>query len=235
MLNKYFIIFNNISSNDIGLNVTKRPSKPSPKKEYEEVIIPGKDGQLYRDKGYRDIEITIPFNFISKNPGMWDKDFRKVKAWLLKITDKKLIFSDDIEVFYKVKKISIETPERILKKIGKFNVVFTCDPYTYIANGADLIELNNTIFNYYLDSKPIYYIEGEGLLNITVNGKTVNVNVGQNITIDTELGLCFRSDGTINNIALEGKYEDLLLKEGENTFMYNTGFNINISTNWRCL
>lgn len=233
MHNKYFIIYNEQTNLDFGVSVVTRPSKPSPIMEYEEKDVSGRDGKLYIEKGYRDIEISVSFNFISKNNNNWDKDFRAIKRWLLSKSDNKLKFSDDLEVFYKVNKIAIDTPERVLKRIGRFNVTFTCQPYTYFEDGLNEINLPSKIYNDNCISKPIYKVAGEGVLNLTVNGNKIKANVGQNLTIDTELGLCYRTDGTINNIALTGYYEDMYLIEGDNIFSYTGNFDIKIIPNWR--
>ena len=233
-MHKYFILFNNKTNLEVETYIVSRPSKPSPKMEYEEVKVPG-GKTLYRKKGYKDIEIPISFNFISKKPSEWGRDFRSIKKWLLRINDNKLKFSDDLEFYYKVNKVTIDTPERVLKRIGRFSVTFTCEPYDYLVEGLEEIELNNYLFNYYEHSQPIYKITGEGVLRLTVNGAEVTVNVGQNLTINTELGLCFREDGSINNVALKGRYKALELKEGDNTFSFNEGFDIKIIPNWRCL
>lgn len=231
---KYFILFNGRTSLDVNLKVESRPSKPSPQKRYEEVDVPGRDGLLYRDKGYGDIEISISFNFISKTPDKWDKDFRRIKKWLLENKDNTLKFSDDLEVFYKVNKVTIETPERILRRCGKLNVTFTCDPYTYYTNGKEEVILGGKIYNFDLISRPIYRIVGEGLLTLNINGKSIKANVGQELIIDTDKGLCYR-DGIINNVTLKGNYEDMYLLEGENTFSWTSGFDVYIIPNWRCL
>lgn len=229
---KYFIIYNNKTNLDVNLLIKNRPTKPSPVMRYEEIEVPG-GKTLYIEKGYSDIEISIVFNFVSKIDE-WDKDFRKIKEWLLSKKDNKLIFSDDLEYFYKVKKVSIETPERILKKIGRFTVVFTCEAYSYELNGTNEVQINNSIYNGSMLTKPIYRIVGEGLLTLTINNNTIKANVGQELIIDTELGLCYR-EGIINNVALQGNYEDMYLIEGENTFNFSEGFKIYITPNWRCL
>ena len=54
------------------------------------------------------------------------------------------------------------------------------------------------------------------------------------LIIDTDKGLCYRK-GIVNNVALESKYEDMYLLEGENTFSWTSGFKIYILPNWRCL
>lgn len=231
---KYFIIYNDKANIDVNLHVRTRVPKPSPNREYEEIPVPGHE-KLYKDKGYGDIDISIPFNFASKYQDEWDNDFRRIKKWLHSKGNNKLQFSDDIQYFYRVNKITIDTPERLLKKIGKFNVTFTCEPYCYLSEGLNEIDIASTIDNAYELSKPTYLITGEGLLTMNVNGKKIKANVGQKLIIDTNLGLCFREGGSQSNVALSGKYKDLYLKEGENTFEWSSGFDIKIIPNWRCV
>lgn len=228
-MDKYFIVYNEKTNLDVNLLVASRPSKPSPIMQYEEVKVPG-GKTLYREKGYGDIDITVSFNFISKNT--WDKDFRMIKLWLLSEINNKLKFSDDLEVYYKVNKVTIDTPERLMKKIGKFNVTFTCEPYVYIEENER--ELSTLLNNNYLISKPVYRIVGEGYLTLNINNKVIKANVGQELIIDTDKGLCYRN-GIVNNVALDGRYEDMYLLEGNNTFSWTSGFKIYILPNWRCL
>ena len=228
-MDKYFILYNDETNLDVNLLIKDRPSKPAPIKEYEEIKVPG-GKTVYRENGYRDIDITISFNFIAKDS--WDNDFRRMKKWLLSKGNNKLKFSDDFEVYYKVNKVTIDTPERIMKKIGRFNATFTCEPFVYIDEVE--IELNTVLYNDYLISKPIYRIVGEGYLTFNINNKIIKANVGQELIIDTDKRLCYR-EGIVNNVALEGKYEDMYLLEGENTFSWTNGFKIYILPNLRCL
>ena len=230
-MGKYFILYNNETNLDFDLLIRNRPTKPAPEMEYEEVKVPG-GKTLYREKGYGDIVITVSFNFLSKKSFEWDKDFRRIKKWLLGKVDNRLKFSDDLEVYYKVNKVTIDTPERIFKKLGRFDVTFTCEPYVYI--DTDEIELSTYLYNDYLVSKPIYRIVGEGYLTLNINNKVIKANVGQELIIDTDKGLCYR-EGIVNNVALEGRYEDMYLLEGENTFSWTKGFEVYITPNWRCL
>lgn len=229
-MDKFFIVYNDKTNFDVNLLVKTRPSKPSPVMKYEEVEVPGRDGLLYREKGYGDIDISVSFNFLSKNT--WDKDFRNMKKWLLGKGDKKLKFSDDLEAFYKVNKVTIDTPERFMRKLGRFIVTFTCEPYVYLEESQK--ELSTLLYNDYLLAKPIYRVVGEGYLTLNINNKVIKANVGQELIIDTDKGLCYRN-GIVNNVALEGRYEDMYLVEGENTFNWTSGFKIYISPNWRCL
>lgn len=235
MFNKYFIVYREDTNLDHDLYVKTRPVVPPPILNYDEIEVPGREGKLYRQKGYGDIDISIEFNFMSKDPSEWNNKIREIKTWLQGNGNKILKLSDDLDVFYIVNKVTIETPERIFKRIGSFKAIFTCNPYTYLVTGMDEIDLPNMLINEYVTSRPIYKIYGEGLCSININGKMIKVNVSNNLTIDTNLGLCFRHDGGISNSSLAGKYEDMYLVNGENTFTISNGFSIKIVPNWRCI
>ena len=231
----YFLVYNDKTNLDVMARIEARPSKPAPQLEIEEVFIPGASKTLYREKGYKPIEIEVSMNFIAKNPSEWDNHWRKIKKWLLSKGSQKLQFSDDLEGYYKVEYVIIDTPERIVRKGGSFQCTFVCDPFFYINTEEEL--LTSSIYNDFdLDSRPIYRIVGNGELTLKVNSKTIKVNVGQETTINCDLGLCYR-DGVINNSSLTGNYEDLYLKPGENTFALTptTGFSVFVQPNWRCL
>ena len=134
------------------------------------------------------------------------------------IEDNRLIFSDDIDMYYKVKYCKLQVIERNRKKKGNFEVTFVCSPFIYYKTGDEEIVNPSVVHNpSYLIAKPIYKIEAEGLISLIVNGKETKFNIGQELLIDTELELCFR-EKTKNNIAFEeGWYDYLFLNKGENT------------------
>jgi predicted phage tail component-like protein len=190
---------------------------------------------LYEDLGtYGDIEISIEFNFIEYDPNNFNERLRQVKKWINNSNDSKLKFSDDLSYFFVVSKATISDSSRTFKKLGRFTVTFTCEPFMYLEEGQEERILGSNLNNNYEVTQPIYKISGEGMLTLTCNGTSITANVGQNLTIDTKLGLSFRSDGGLTNITT-GKYKDLFLKEGNNTFAHTAGFTIKIIPNWRCL
>ena len=72
-------------------------------------------------------------------------------------------------------------------------------------------------------------------INLTVNGNKMTANVGQNLTIDTDLMIAYRTDGTSQNTEVTGEYEDLWLPPGENSVSVTAGFSLTVIPNWRCL
>lgn len=230
----FHIFYNGESCKDVGLSVISRPTIPVPEREYDTIKVEGRDGELHRDKKtYKDIEIPISFNFVSKTPDVWAQDLRKVKKWLYSGKDNRLILSDDPEYYYKVKKAVMSDTERTAKRKGKFEIVFTCESYMYRVDGQDEKEIGEYLYNPYMKSQPVYKIYGNGEITLEVNGNQVTAEVTEQLNIDTKLEICYNAANEISNAALTGKYEGLYLQEGDNNFKYTEGFKVVLVPNWR--
>lgn len=232
---RYFVIYNGKMNTEFNVSVRYRPSMPTPTREYEIIKIEGRDGQLYGDKGtYEDIVIEIDFNF-GAEPDNWNERLRKIKQWLYGEGDRRLILSDDMDYFYNVKMVHISDTERKIRRVGRFTVKYTCEPYAYIKAGLQTMKLENVLVNQWERAEPIYYIYGVGTAKLIVNGNVVSATVDEQLTIDTKLGLCYTAEGNVKNTAISGQYEELKLQEGENNFSINSGFEVYIQPNWRCI
>ena len=231
----YDIQINGKTGSSVGVIVQKRPNIPSPEKVYDTIEIPGKDGVLYRDNGtVKDIKIEIPLAFREQNPDLWIERLRAIKTWLLSGVDNQLSFADDKDYFYRVKKVTVGTAERAVKKQGKLTATFWCEGYMYLQNGAKEQQLSSLLNNPGERCLPVYKIIGEGMCTVTINGKQMKANVGQNLTIDTQRKLAYRTDGTMQNTAISGNYEDMILIPGRNSISVTSGFTLTAIPNWRC-
>lgn len=234
MIKMYLIKRNGKTNREMGILAT-RPSIPSTEYQYETYDIPGRDGQLYHElSAVKDIPIKIKFSFACKQE-KWQEKFRKARKWLLKKEDNYLELSDDTDYFYIVKHTKIEESEREVKEIGEFEVEFICDGYQYLKTGLHEYEKEEILYNPYAIAHPVYFITGNGKCTLTVNGKEMTAEVGQNLTINTDLMLAYRKDGTIRNTAVKGDYQDLFLQEGDNTITITNGFKLKVRPNWRSL
>lgn len=229
----YSVSFNGKNCLEYGIIPVRRPNIPAPEEEIEEITIPGRDGALI-ESGNRYLPIVIPieFNFMN-NSDEWAGTYRKAKKWL--VGSGNLEFSDDAHYLYKAYYCKITDTERTSRKIGKFTAEFTCYPYLFVRDGQREKTIEEVKRNPYFVSHPIYKIIGEGLCKININGKEISVNVGQNLVIDTELMIAYRTDGTFQNTSISGDYEDLYLQEGDNDISITTGFDVTVIPNWRCL
>lgn len=226
---------NGILGSRLNVYAKERPNIPVAKKRRNEIIIPGRDGALIETTGeYEPTEFAIEFNYIGKAEEFHDR-FDRIKKWL-SAENCRMILSDDAGWFYKVAYIDIGEMQRPTERIGVFRAMIkTVDGLKYLINGMNEYDISEINKNPYLMSKPVYKIKGEGVCTISVNGKTVKANVGQNLTIDTELMIAYREDGTMNNTSITGDYESLYLPEGELSITATSGFDVKIIPNWRCL
>lgn len=231
---KIDVNINGILGSGFNTYLRERPSIPSARKRINVIEIPGRDGVLTEVIGYDPTEFELYFNFIG-NKEEFHKKWDAIKAWL-SARNCKLIFSDDQDWYYRVSYIELEPIERPTSRIGVFTAkVHTVDGLKYATSGLEEYSIDGVKFNRCLECKPIYKITGEGICTLTVNGKAMRANVGQNLTIDTEKMMAYRQDGTLMNTSVTGDYEDLYLKSGNNTISASPNFTLKIIPNWRCL
>lgn len=235
MAERIHIILDGVSSNSLGLVMTKRPSIPAPTPNYNSVEVNGIDGDYTEFLGtYKNYDVDIEFSYVT-TPNNWHQIWRNVKRWLLTGEIRKLQFSDDIDYFKVVKKILLKTNERSFIKTGKFVATFTFAPYDYLVSGQLEYTPNEVLINEYDICKPIYIIVGEGVCTLNVNGNEMMANIGQNLTINTELKIAYRDNGIVENTAVTGDYCDMYLIPGENTISITDGFSLSVIPNWRSL
>lgn len=218
------------------LEVVKRPDIPAAQRDYTELNLPGTDGVSYVNEGtVSDIVIQIEFNFMNK-PEYWFEQIRIARKWLLTPAGiQELCFGDDSRCFYRVKKVTIDTAERVCHEIGKFTASFYCYGYQYLYDGREKCLNPEKLWNEDETSQPLYIVSGNGRCRITVNGKAVEIKVPNKLLVDTERKIAYLEDSTVSSKSVTGYYEDLWLVPGDNTLNYTSGFTVEVIPRWRCL
>lgn len=231
LLDFYFTDQNGQKSSDYHMIFEEYPMIELGQKQYDSVEIPGRGTLMLDTDTHSDTIIT----FIVDVNVMTSADAR-VKAYLdarsLLVGLKTISFCDASEYFYRVKSVSLGAVEQYSEIAGDFEVQLTCEPTLYLQSGTKQYDAAGVADNPYSVCHPVYIITGEGVCTLTVNGKTMKANVAQNLTIDTERMLAYRTDGTMQNAAVAGKYEDLYLKSGKNEVSVTAGFMLKIIPNW---
>ena len=234
-MSDYYFRYNGVSSTEMDVLVVRRPNMPVAQQRTQAIQVEGRDGKLYRDKEtFEDIVFAIDCNFLS-TPEFFAQKIRDVKRWIYGPGSGELQLHDDFEWFYAVKKVEISEAERQLKKVGRFSLSFTCDPYTYFVEGTKERSLPQTLHNSFALSKPVYKLDGNGIAELTVNGNSITVEVVDEITIDTPRQLCYSGKQEIKNSYMAGDYAHLYLQPGGNSFAVTNGFSASIIPNWRTL
>lgn len=224
----YQIQYNDKTSADFGAILQEAVKFSGGERQYGSTAVAGRWGELVSKNKYQS-NITIQCMLTVLN-GYTMQQIRQLKKWLSGTG--KLKASDSPEVFYKVLKVNYEEIERKIKQYGNFTVSFLCVPYEYREDGQISYSINQFLQNPFDLAHPIYKITGEGICTLTVNGNTMTANVGQNITIDTDLMIAYRNDGAMQNTAVTGDYEELYLVHGENEISITDGFELKIIPNW---
>lgn len=171
------------------------------------------------------------FSVLSQESEEWKLISSKIKQWLTGTG--KLSFSDDSEYYYKVKQVKILKNTREMNNYSKLEVNFVCAPHKYVRSGLFPQTLDNVVMNPYDDSRPIYIIQGNGNCTLLVNGNKMTANIGGNLRIDTDLLIAYREDGTLMSTSVNGDYEKLYLRNGENTIQITNGFSLSVIPNWK--
>ena len=221
-------INNETSLFSLGVYLQSRPCIPANEQEVENIYVPGRDGDLTIVKGWKDREFSLPLNFVEFNN--LPKKMREIRSVLL---DAKIIsFSEDTDVYYKVKRISIGDMQRELSMFGKFTVTFILEPFDYSNDTSILIINSNTsIYNIATHySKPKLKLYGTGNLQVSINSQTFQINnVTSYVEIDSELQQCH--ENTLNKEFI-GSYP--VLEVGENKITKSSNISkIEIDPRWR--
>ena len=229
------IEYNGLRGSILKIFARERPAFPAARPRREEITVPGKDGKLYvYDGGYEPTEIPVQFNYIGDEL-LWAERWRMAQEWL-SARNVQLRFADDDGYFYWISYVDLNDVERTSARIGNFEATFiTRDGLQYLDEGQWEHEPGEVQWNPYEIAHPVYKITGEGKCTLTVNGKKMTANVGQNLTIDTERMLAYREDGTLQNTSVSGDYEELYLIKGTNSVSISSGFELSIIPNWRRL
>ena len=230
----FYVIYAGETSDQHGLDAVRRPSMtPAVEDVATPTEIPGRRYGLTERSGYfKDEEIPVEFNYVTRRAEDWGEAFRRDILWLRR--KGVLKFSDDLAVFHKVRYVTIGTNERTVRRLGRFTATFVCVPGAYYEAGARFFEhTGESVMNYYSEALPVYEITGRGACRLTVNGKSMEAEVDGSLTIDTDLLIAYKEAAeTPTNTAVTGYYEDLHLVPGENTVTVTEGFTLRIKPNW---
>lgn len=221
----YLMHYNEHSSSDFGVILYDYEAYGGGQNQRTSTAIAGRQGQLVSEPTYKS-NLTIDVTLSVFKP--FKPKIDQLKQWLSGTGT--LIFSDQAECFFKVVAIDWGDIDREIRKYGRFSVQFTCTPYKYRSDGQN--EYSQITQNPYALARPIYKITGEGMCTLMVNGNEMTANAGQNLTIDTDLMMAYRQDGTLQNTAVTGDYEDLYLVPGDNVISITSGFDLKIIPNW---
>lgn len=217
--------FNGVSSDTLGLIVTKTPVPPCQQEMYETIYIPG-GNTVHNLKKYRqNVSILIETTVIEPD--------RLRDIYSTFQGTGKLILSNEPDKYYKAVCRPL-SPQNIALYMNSIAFEFECEPFAYSVNNEPVEYTSHEIWltnsgTYYC--QPIYKLYGNGNLTLVVNNDINNTftvyDVDEYVTVDAEK-LLVHKNGTF----LKSKGKLPFLNIGDNRIQTNA-IKIEITKNER--
>ena len=181
---------------DNQVYMPSRPAIPSNEERIDFKEIPGRDGSVSYSNGYKDREFPIDFN-------AYDDTNVHIKMRSINpifVGAKTIRFTDDPDIFYKVKQMRVADKERPFPNLYNFTVDTIIEPFDYMISGTYKIRARNgnVIKNQgTYASTPIITVYGTGEATISIGAYSFYIkNLNGSATINSEALKCYK--GTEN-------------------------------------
>jgi len=228
------VFINDIDTATKGIHPIDRAPVPSPEEDIEHVEVRGRHGSLTKKYGFKDIPYPLDFYINESMP--FKQAFRVAKQFLYDA--KTLRFSDDEDVHYRVKSISIDTAENIIVTYGRFTVEFVLMPFQYETNETRTITGRATFNNPAFESQPYIKATCSGNGKIFVNDEEIQITgINGTIEIDSELMNAYRkTTGNITNLNNHMVGDFPVFQHGNNVVEFEGEISkLEINPRWRWL
>lgn len=188
------VIFHGVSSLDLGIQVEHPPKYIMPERDYEQVSVPGRNGDLFIDHGSfknydQDYDIAIADHDLEYYELMG-----RISAWLhpkpgyCRLEDS--YFPDHFRLAMFNRGVDFEN---IMSHGGRGTVSFNCKPQRYLKSGEDsyrFMSVKSTINNpTMMPASPLIVVRGgSGSGRFQIGEYPVSItSIRSNITIDCDL------------------------------------------------
>ena len=223
-----FIIFNGRSSREVDLEVETFPSYASPKRSYDKVTIPGRNGDIIVDNGsWENVVRTYSVSFGSKYRD-YTEMVNKVSEWLHStFTYARLEDSYEPEYYRLAAFIDEIEFSNIYHHGGQADLSFDCKPQRFLKDGDEPLVItgssraiiNPTSF----ESNPIITVYGSGSGTLTVGTYTVRFSsINSIVIVDSELqDVYYNNQNRNETVTLDRGFPKL--PSGETTVGFSGG------------
>lgn len=247
ILQEKFFVFNGVSSIDFRLICSGGGTFSAPKRAYETVNIPGRNGSLLLDKGYyNDGEIEFKdVGFIPETVYQESDTALRlmgVREWLLQPIGYKRLECSWQPDEYRMAYLSKDFDPDLLDGLngGTVDLTFTCKPQRFLKSGEneivvpeDGLELiNPTAF----DATPLITVTGSGTFAIVNSDGIFYVTTDRDAIIDCDLMDVYNSEGSNLNansmFTLPDGEDKIHLSAGTNYLLYDGFTEVTIVCRW---
>jgi phage-related protein len=139
------IVFNGISSKDVGIEVETFPAYIVPEKEYEIYHVPGRSGDIVVDTGnYKNVARSYYVSIATWDEVSYSKKINRVAEWLHSASGYARLEDSYDEDFFRMayynEQVSIEN---LFNQAGRATINFECKPQRYLKTGEYPVVFNN--------------------------------------------------------------------------------------------
>lgn len=179
-MDKGEFVLGGVSSKIFNIIVTEPPSHVFAEREYENVKVPGRSGDLTIDSGrYKNTKVPYKCVFVPER-GQNLRDLVMSAQTLLGPTAgyRRLENSFVSDRYYMARIKGDVSVESIVERAGIFTVNFDCDPRAFLLSGESPVTFtgSGTINNpTAYDSQPLILVTGTAAGTVSVNGTTVEI------------------------------------------------------------
>lgn len=224
--------------------VKERPAISSPDKQTETTAILGHMGNFYEHFAYHDMQTAITFNYLEdvEDYNAFKAQFYNIRRWLYE--GKKLVISDEPNIYYIVKNVTIDDALNDVVEYGEFTATFTLAPFGRVIDDNPitfatqqlndvslLIETMQTCF------PKVEFTASTGASEFRINDTMVrfkSLTVGKRYAYDSDLKTFYEIDANGNFLERASLVQTLLFPtftNGVNLFYCKDMTNIKIYPN----
>lgn len=218
-----FFIFGDVDSRKYQIGIYGNQLFDPPEREYEEVVIPGRNGSLYIDKK-RYKNKVIPYDaYIVKGFEINVDAFRN--DLLSQIGYQRLEDTVRPDEFRLAKALPFEVDMKGVLKAGTFTIKFDAKPQRFLKSGEYPVEYtaNGIIYNpTRFVSKPFLRVYGSNSGTVGIGSQTITISsISTYVDIDCDVMNAFKGATNCNgNVSFTG---DIELPSGRSGIAFTGG------------
>lgn len=240
---KYFT-FNGKASADFRLICSGGGTYNAPKRSYETIQIPGRNGCLLQDNGYYE-DVTVKYDnvgFIPEEyyPGTLEERLSAVRDWLLSPIGYCRLEDTWHPGEYRMGYLSNDFEPNMLDSLegGTVDLEFTCKPQRWLKLGEEKISITSGTVLYNptgFESYPIINVTGSGTVTIKNSAGTFSIKITKTATVDCDLMDSYNGSTNLNSVTtftLPSGKDKIFLAAGENTITFSGFSAVAITPRW---
>lgn len=235
------LVFNGISSRDVGIEVETFPTYDIPEREYTAVHVPGRNGDVIIDNGtYKNVKRSYLVSIATYNVSYHQK-MAAVAKWLHTASGYARLDDSYEPDFYRMAYYNSELKiENIFNEAGKATLEFICKPQKFYRDGDIPLTFTSTgrLYNHTGNiALPLIEVTTDNTQGtISVGGVSVTIlaNSGTSIILNTELQDAYNNQNVNKNpyiVLTDGEFP--ILSPGINSVTFSGGVqSVKVTPKW---